>query len=190
MSNTKCKIKSSTKRKRKETLDFVWGLLSSADEISEKLPNDFHPREQLHKKHDISGSASEQIREFGMYQGRVVLVSLAAELALKFAWEQENKDKVAETTHDLWKLFGRLSDHSQQRIRSEYVARAQPPMQGWKTVDQVFKTCRWAFENWRYIVEEDKFPNFIMHATYLKHATLSIVEVAQKAARDGATSPP
>ena len=55
MSNTKCKTKSNSKRKRKETLDFVWGLLSSADEISEKLPNDFHPREQLHKKHDVSG---------------------------------------------------------------------------------------------------------------------------------------
>ena len=190
MSHSTCKTKSITKRKRKETLDFVWGLLSSADEISKKLPNDFHPREQLHKKHDISGSSLEQIREFGMYQGRVVLVSLAAELALKFAWEQESKDEVAEATHDLWKLFGRLSGHCQQRIRDDYVARAQPSIQGWKTVDQVFKTCRRAFENWRYIVEEDRFPNFIMQATYLKHATLSIVEVAQETVHDGTTTTP
>ena len=185
MSKTKNTVKSNAKRKRMETLDFVLGLLCSADEIAGKLPNDFHPREQLHKKYDISGCTPDQIREFGMYQGRVVLVSLAAELALKFAWEQEHKDEVAETTHDLKQLFDHLSPHSQERIRSEYVPLGGQAVQGWKTVDQVFKTCRCAFENWRYIIEEDNFPNFIMQATYLKHAALSVIKVAQKTTRDG-----
>ncbi len=82
------------KRKVKvpETLDFVKGLLISADEISEALSGELEPRKVLAQQHTkIARLTPERIQDLGMYQGRVVLVALAAELALKFAWERENQ---------------------------------------------------------------------------------------------------
>ena len=80
------------KRKVRETLDFVKGLLESADEIPNALSGELEPRIVLAKQHTkIANLSSEQIEDLGKYQGRVVLVALAAELALKFVWEMENR---------------------------------------------------------------------------------------------------
>ena len=167
-----------SKRKVPETLDFVKGLLVSADEIPRALSGELEPRRVLAQKHtNIANLKPVQIQDLGKYQGRVVLVALAAELALKFAWETENKGG-APGVHDLWKCFDRLSDDYKERIRSEYKRRVTNlPEKGWETVDQVFKTCCDAFVDWRYIVEEGNYPNYIMRATYLKEAALSVIHV-------------
>ena len=166
-------------RKRPETLDFVGGLLKAADKIDKTLPNqgEFHPRVTLHGERNIANSTLKQRQKLGMYQGRVVLVAFAAELALKFVWERENPCKPACGIHDLQKLFNCLSDDLKNKIRSEYVKRAgSPKEEEWKTADQVFTTCKDAFEDWRYIVEEGQLPTkYEMRVTYLKHATLSVV---------------
>ena len=49
------------------------------------------------------------LRKFGRYQGRVILIAMAAELALKSLYEQRDGQKTAPHTHDLYKLFGRLT---------------------------------------------------------------------------------
>ena len=166
------------KRKVSETLDFILGLLISADDISRELSGELEPRKVLAQKHtDISNFEAEQIQDLGKYQGRVVLVALAAELALKYAWETENEGG-APQGHDLLMCFNRLSDDNKEKIRCGYRRRvSNPPEKGWDTVDQALKTCHRAFEDWRYIVEEGKYPNYIMRATYLKEATLSVIDV-------------
>ena len=166
------------KRKVRETLDFVKGLLISADEIPRALSGELEPRMVLAKNHtNIANLNPEQIEDLGKYQGRVVLVALAAELALKFVWETENKCG-APAGHDLQRCFGCLSDDYKEKIRGEYRRRFTNPLEReWETVDQVFQICRDAFEDWRYIVEDGSYPNYIMRATYLKEATLSVIEV-------------
>ena len=110
----------------------------------------------------------EQLQELGKYQGRVVLVALAAELALKFAWERENEGEAA-SDHDLLKWFDRQSDDLRERIRREYQKRVTNPLEKeWDTADQVFQIWRNAFVDWRYIVENGNFPNYVMRATYLR----------------------
>ena len=170
---------SKMKRKVPVTLDFVKGLLISADEIPRALNGELEPRKVLARKHtNIAKLSPEQIQDLGKYQGRVVLVALAAELALKFAWETENHNKAATNIHDLRDLFKCLSDNLKEQIRKEYQRRITDPSEkDWETVDQVFTICRKAFEDWRYIVEEGSYPNYIMRATYLKEATQSVIDV-------------
>ena len=167
------------KMKIRQTPDFIRGILKSADLVSGAIEDgEFHPRESLTKQNDISHCPPERIREYGMYQGRVILVAFAAELALKRLWELEN-GKAAAKKHPLHEWFSKLSPHHQQAIRMEYQRRATAPPKGWESVDKVFKRCNKAFEHWRYIVEKDSFPNYVMQATHLKHATSSVLEVAE-----------
>ena len=93
------------KRKVPQTLDYVKGLLTSADRISDALSGVLEPRKVQAQGHTkIANLEPEKIQELGKYQGRVVLVALGAELALKFAWETENQGG-APWGHDLLKLF-------------------------------------------------------------------------------------
>ncbi len=167
------------KRKVPETLHFVKGLLTSVDEISNSLSGELEPRQVLAHKHaDIAKFSPLQIQHLGMYQGRVVLVALAAELALKFAWEAEYQDRTSTDTHDLLRLFECLSTELKDKARNEYQRRVtDPPEKTWRTIDQAFRVCRNAFVDWRYIVEQGKYPNYVMRATYLKEATLSVIDV-------------
>ena len=168
------------KRKLPETLDFVEGLLIAADEISNALSGELEPRQVLAQSHTaIASFNTSQIEDLGKYQGRVVLVALAAELALKFVWESENQNRAATTSHDLLKLFRCLSPDLQEKTRNEYHRRVtNPPEQVWETVEQAFEICRNAFVDWRYIVEEGKYPRYVMRATFLKEATKSVIAVA------------
>ena len=168
-------------KKREQTLDFVEGLLYAADEIDAALQAEFPPRETLHGKFDIAKVAPEEIREMGKYQGRVVLVSLAAELALKFAWEQENPGQTASNNHNLEHWFKQLSSSLKKSIEREYLKFATQPKVGWKTANQTFKKCKDSSLDWRYIVEEGHGPQHKMQATYLKHATMSVITVTRGA---------
>ena len=167
------------KMKIKQTPNFIRGLLKSADLVSAHMEDgEFHPREHLTSQNDLTHCPPEKIREYGMYQGRVILVAFAAELALKWLWELEN-GKPATNKHPLHYWFSKLTPQHQQAIREEYRRHADAPPKGWESADKVFETCNKAFENWRYIVEKDSFQNYVMQATHLKHATLSVVAVAE-----------
>ena len=72
-------------KKIPEIPDFINGMLKSADSISQLLnPEKIHPRDLLQKIHDdqvkLECLTHEERRELGLYQSRVVLVVLAAEL--------------------------------------------------------------------------------------------------------------
>ena len=167
-------------RKATQTLDFVRGLLESADEIDRVLSGELEPRKILSQEHtNIANLDLGQIQELGKYQARVVLVALAAELALKYLWETEHAGG-APVGHDLLKCFNRLLDHHKDEIRRNYEKSVTDPLEEeWRTVDQLFEICRDAFVDWRYVVEEGNYPNYIMRATYLREATLSAIDAAQ-----------
>ena len=105
---------------------------------------------------------------------------LAAELALKFLWQQTNPEP-AGNVHNLDKLFKGLKKCLQTKIEVKYSERckAHHPPEGWETPKQAFELCKDASIQWRYLVEEKRFPDYAMHATYLKYAILSVLEIAE-----------
>lgn len=170
-------------KKITETPDFVKGLLKSADEISSSLdPERMPPRVLLAKLHHdevkLADLPAEERQELGMYQARVVLIVLAAELALKFLWEQD-KGEPAKANHDIPKLFKCLTGNLQDQIQSEYCKLAKSPPSGWETTERIFSRCKGASVQWRYLVEESNFPEYVMQAEYLKCATMSVLKASE-----------
>ena len=165
-----------------ETPDFVKGLLESADAIDKLLDrNKISPRYLLDKLTyaELEEMSPAERRELGIYQARVVLVVLAAELALKFLWELE-KGKPAGNQHDLDALFKGLSCPLRVQLQDEYWKQANSPPCGWETLRQVFERCKDASIQWRYLVEKPNFPRYDMHATYLKYAALTVLQVSKQ----------
>ena len=178
-------------KKIPETPDFINGMLKSADSISQLLnPAKMHPRDLLQKIHDdqvkLECLTHEERRELGLYQSRVVLVVLAAELALKFLWNYipEGNNRPSEKNHELASWFNRLPPCVRVEIRAKYCKRSDSPPVGWETPDKVFTLCKGASVQWRYLVEESNFPDYVMHATYLIDATLSVLQVGEELAKE------
>ena len=100
----------------------------------------------------------------GMYQSCQVLVGLAAELALKFAYEQDNPSMDPPGGHDLFVLYGKLSQDRKADIESDYSIRIlrRQDMQpvNWQTAESVFKAVRNHFVDWRYMSERRVIPYF------------------------------
>ena len=169
------------KKKIQQTPDFVKGLLESADLIADGLPNSPRWLAQgiAHGKRKVSNLDSEQRQDLGKYQGRVVLAGLAAELALKWLWEWDNHPRSSKGCHDLLILFNELSEDLKEKVRAAYLQRACPSEPGWESADEVFNICRNAFVDWRYVVEEGGFKDYVMHATYLNHATRSVLQIGE-----------
>ena len=177
-------------KKIPETPDFIKGMLKSADSISQLLnPERMHPRYLLQKIHDeqmkLECLPHEERRELGLYQSRVVLVVLAAELALKFLWNYipEDVNRPSERKHELSLWFNRLPPCVRSKIVAEYCELSDSPPVGWETPERVFMSCKGASVQWRYLVEEGNIPNYVMYATHVKDATLSILAVGEKLAR-------
>lgn len=174
-----CSKKGKPKKKRKETPEAVRGLLRAADKARIGLSSE--PRHLA--ANNIDELPTCKVTEFGQYQGRVVLVALAAELALKFAYELHQPGKTATGTHDLNVLFTKLGkwrpaieDAYQELLKKR---EGSPPAEWCETASGVFKECHKAFDDWRYILEEGKIPTgFVMRATYLGLAAASVVEAA------------
>ena len=124
------------KRKQLGTMDVVSGLLKAASEID--IPAETRILAQCQ-----GGSLPKDqldLERMGKYVGRVVLMSLAAELALKFAWENEpdqgRESKVAKTAkgksrHDLNDLFNQLTSCLQASIGEKYCSQCEPKTPGW-----------------------------------------------------------
>ena len=106
-----------------------------------------------------------------------MLAGLAAELALKWLWEWDNHPRSSKSRHDLLILFNELLEDLNEKVRAAYLQRACPYEPRWESADEVFKICRNAFVDWRYVVEEGGFKDYVMHATYLNHATRSVLQV-------------
>ena len=181
-----CCKEPTSKRKRKQTPNAVEGLLTAADKISEGLPSGM--RHSAFKGSLGTLPEGEQ-KAFGQYQGRVVLMALALELALKFAYEQDHLGESAPPTHDLYKLFQKLKDHRKQAIKENYEHLFDeyddklkkrgdiPPEEWWRNLLEALKKCRNTSVNWRFIEERGRIPTeFEMRATCLGLAAESTVE--------------
>lgn len=178
-------------KKIPETPDFIRGLLKSAESISELLnPEHTHPRYLLQKIHNeevkLEDFTSEERGELGLYQSRVVLVVLAAELALKFLWNYipEGNKRPSERKHELSLWYKRLPTCVRDQIGAEYCARSDSSPLGWETPEGVFKSCKGASVQWRYLIEEGNIPDYVMHARCLIDATLSVLKVGEKLAEE------
>ena len=106
-------------------------------------------------------------------------MAFAAELALKFAYEQEHPSGPAPPIHDLQKLFGKLGQEKRQKIEVNYESLLKGYKQQrseecdqfedwWETASQLFEKCKDTFVDWRYIEEKGQHPDpFIMRAALL-----------------------
>ena len=169
-------------KKIAETPDFVRGLLNAADKMSNsRISNKVASRDILSRSGDELASLSPaDVQELGSYQARVVLVVLGAELALKFLWQhvQDGKCRPAWNDHELSHWFNKLPCSLKAQIEIEYLRLSEMPPVGWKSAKDVFEFCEGASVKWRYLVEEDSFPDYVMQANCLKDAVLSVLQVA------------
>ena len=166
------------KRKIPEIFFLVEGMLEAADKVGTS-----NALQRTSSTGDVKWSclSNSRLKSIGRYQGRVVLIALAAELALKAAWEQECLGRpAAPTHHDLKKLFDCLKSDLKEEIRVEYkkhVIHADP---GWQDPGSVFEKCKDSYKTWEYLGEEGPKPDWIMEAKWLKEATLSVVRASFK----------
>ena len=124
---------------------------------------------------DISGGYS-----IGITQSAQVLAGLAAELALKYAYETDNPDVVTPPTHKLYdKLYSKLSTNRRNNVEADYAVRTQRHHfehdEGWKTAKQVFQSANDYFEKWRYVTEEDIVIAY-SQPVFLREAICSVVK--------------
>ena len=122
-------------------------------------------------------------RLLGKYQGRVVLASLAAELALKYAWERERKnmDKPAPDMgrrHVLKKMFGKLCRDNKRAIEEEYCRRTNNDTKC-ETAEEAFGQYERPFVQFRYMGEYTLSNGEAMRATDLIQATESVIAVVR-----------
>ena len=163
-------------KKIPQTHLLVEGLLNAADKIGTTNTDE---RNYLRGCIDWTKFTGSQVRGFGRYQGRVVLIALAAELALKAVWEREvGKNGVAPTHHRLKDLFDCLPLVLRERVELEYRKAATHPDPGWETPQLVFERCNHAYKTWEYLGEEGKKPEWRMQAKWLSVATKSVINAA------------
>ena len=188
---SKTKRQNTSKRKRPITVEVVVGMLESSAQLDSTAeerrkteaadfgkPRGFQrgPDGKRREVIDISGGYS-----IGMMQSAQVIAGLAAELALKYAYETENPTAVAPQTHKLYdKLYSKLSTNRRDSVEVDYAVRIQrhqfEPEQGWKTAEQVFQSANDYFERWRYATEEDT-ANTYSQPVFLREAICSVLKI-------------
>ena len=158
---SQCKPKSPrAKRKGPNTVHSIRGMLYSSACLDQ---------DAIEKK-EISYS-------FGITQSAQILAGQAAELALKWAFEAENPDKIAASTHRLDCLFNSLSSDRKQNIEDDYASRIRQyrslPIEGWRTAKQVFLSGGDYPVLFRYLTEGP--PSFEVQPQYLREAVCSVL---------------
>ena len=169
------------KRKIEGTLELAEGLLLVANMVD--APG---AREDAFSAMGDGGSLPAdpiQRRELGKYLGRVVLASLAAELALKYAWEHQpiNADKAFprnSSGHQLNEIFKKLCNDRQKAIEAEYRKKTNTQTKC-ITAEEAFGQYEKPFEEFRYMGEYTLSREESMRATDLIQATRSVIAVAR-----------
>ena len=178
-------------------LSVVAGILESSATLDEQAAK---KREKEAKKFEILGALSEipdGIRELtnskkkeainipiekslslGTMASAQVLAGLAAELALKYAYEDDNPERCAQRIHNLSDLFGSLSSERKKQIEEDYRIRVQEhshnPASGWETAENAFQSAKDHFVKWRYMPQKlDEF--HLEQPVWLREATASIL---------------
>ena len=120
---------------------------------------------------------------FGIQIAMTILIAQAAELAIKYAFEQEIPKKVAPRTHDLYELYRSLSMERRRIIENHYLLRIKrlsaPPPADRQIVESLFLEEADAL-NWRYVAEHKEsgvmittFPVPFMEAAFSVLSTIN-----------------
>ena len=174
MAKNKCQ-----QRKICGTLELVEGLLSVADKVKTSGERE-SLLEAMRGKGPLPESSVEKKR-VGRYQGRAVLASLAAELALKFAWEHEPRNqgkpvKWPDGGHHLGKLFCKLGPCLKDKIEDEYLKCSTRKA---TTTREAFGQYDKPFEQFRYLGEGTYCAPHPFSATDLVTATKCVIKAAR-----------
>ena len=130
-----------TKRKQPITLGMIVGILESSALIDEKASE--KQKQEAEAFGRVMEPLNKEVRELlqlperatprvidltggysiGMFQSAQVLAGLAAELALKLAYEHERPGVSAPDTHDLFSLYKRLTVERKAEIEADYLVR-------------------------------------------------------------------
>ena len=114
----------------------------------------------------------------GVLQSALLLTALAAELSLKLAYENENPNETAPEVHYLDELYSRLTPSRKRDIEEEYSRREKlhknPPIPGWQTAEDVFRSGRALPVVLRFITEEGQ-SSFGIHPNFLREAVCSVL---------------
>ena len=174
-------------RKIPGTLELVEGMLSVANMVSTSGERDY--LQAVVRDPCAMPCSKAKRRKLGRYQGRVVLAALAAELALKFAWERHpgNECKAAPHPaggHHLEKLFDQLCPNLKQEIENQYSA-VKYQTENKNTARKAFGQYEKPFEEFRYIGEYPPSADDPMRATDLILATESVISAVRKMYESG-----
>lgn len=114
----------------------------------------------------------------GILQSALLLTALAAELALKLAFENENPNEIAPELHYLDDLYSRLTPNKKEYIEKEYSRRiglrVSSTIPGWQTAEDVFRTGRALPVVLRFLTEEGQSP-FEIHPNFLREAVCCVL---------------
>ena len=169
------------KRKIEGTLELAEGLLLDANMVD--APG---ARDNALSAMGAGGWMPDKPKDrrlLGKYQGRVVLASLAAELALKYAWERDPKNACKPAPrigsgHQLKEMFGELCPDRKEAIEEEYRQRTSNHTKC-QTAEEAFGQYKKPFEQFRYMGEYPLSNEEAMRATDLIQATKSVIAVAR-----------
>ena len=179
-------------RKNPKLLSVVIGMLESSARLDEEAAKKRRVEAKSHGSFAgpvrmASGKVGKMIRlpvgqtlSLGTTVSAQVLAGLAAELALKYAYEADYPRRVAPGTHKLYSgLYSKLSDDRKRVIETDYIERvqrhSQKPSDGWETAERVFRSANNYFEYWRYIVEPGQ-ENIHVEPIFLREATASVLK--------------
>ena len=107
-----------------------------------------------------------------------ILAGHAAEVALKYAYECEHRDKTAPQSHWLNDLYSVLPEGARKRIEDDYSIRKQRHRNsrwpGWETAEEVFRSARDYPVRSRYATEEGQ-PDWQSQPIFLREAVCSVL---------------
>ena len=176
------------KRKQPGTVEAVVGMLESSARLdgvaAEKRRSEAAEfGRSTGKRMESHGESNEVIDilggySLGIFLSAQILAGQAAELALKYTYEQEFPGRVACTTHDLGALYEQLSMARKERIEADYATRIQrhesSPGNGWETARNAFRSGRDYPVLFRYATEEGQAIPWV-EPIFLREAVCSVL---------------
>lgn len=175
-------------RKRPITIPAVVGMLESSTRLDAIAENKLLSEAAEHgvqtgQREDWRGESREVIHlsrgySIGITLSAQILAGQAAELVLKFAYELDHSAIRVPFTHKLDSLYNALSVKRRGRIETDYAIRIKRhqyvPGDGWKTVEQVFRSSKDYPVLFRYAIEEGQGFDY-MEPMFLREAIRSVL---------------
>ena len=189
MNPLKSKSAAAKRRKSPVTIPAIVGMLESSAHLDALAAEKRKDEEKqvgapTGRKVDWHGKSYELVElphdaySIGITLSAQIVAGQAAELALKYAFQVENPDKVAPQIHWLDDLYRRLSSNRKNQIEGDYSLRksrhSSHPWPGWQTAEEVFRSGRDYPVLFRYATEEGQAP-YEVQPVFLREAVCSVL---------------